>query len=71
MRSLLKLMDDTEGIRLEPSALAGAFGPTMLAKNCGVCPKGYHLIWATGGNMVPRDEHEKYYNEGERVFDKY
>ena len=71
MSSLLKLMVDTEGIRLEPSALAGAFGPTILAKNCGVCPKGYHLIWATGGNMVPKDEHEKYYNEGERVFDKY
>ena len=53
MSALLKLLADTEQIYLEPSALAGAFGPIMLAEKLGELPKGYHLVWATGGSMVP------------------
>ena len=64
MSALLKMLADEEGIKLEPSALAGMFGPVMLAKKLGVLPRGYHLVWATGGGMVPAEEYEKYYNEG-------
>lgn len=71
MSALLKLISDTEGIRLEPSALAGAFGPVMLSRKLGGLPRGYHLIWATGGSMVPPEEWEKYYRDGEAVYDAF
>ena len=70
MSALLKMLVDTEDIRLEPSALAGMFGPIILSKKTGSLPEGYHLVWATGGNMVPVEEHEKYYKAGEAVYDK-
>ncbi|WP_052466410.1 D-serine ammonia-lyase [Mobilicoccus massiliensis] len=56
---LLRLLDETEGIRLEPSALAGAAGPTALRdleNPSGAC----HLAWATGGSMVPDSEMATY-----------
>ncbi len=71
MSALLKMLDDAEGIKLEPSALAGMYGPIMLSKKLGELPFGYHLIWATGGNMVPCEEYEKYYTQGESVCDVY
>ncbi len=71
MSALLKMLVDTEDIRLEPSALAGFFGPIMLSKKLGELPKGYHLAWATGGSMVPPDEQEKYYNQGIIASEKY
>lgn len=64
MSALLKMLADTEGIKLEPSALAGMFGPVMLSKKLGKCPVGYHLVWATGGSMVPDEEYKKYYTQG-------
>ncbi|MGG1674886.1 D-serine ammonia-lyase [Neobacillus sp. NRS-1170] len=69
---LLKAMADTENIQLEPSALAGAIGPVkLLTEKDG---KSYihqhhltehmknavHLIWATGGSMVPKEIMEEY-----------
>lgn len=71
MSSLLKLLTDKENIKLEPSALAGMYGPTILSKHTGALPYGYHLVWATGGSMVPPAEQEKYYKQGVEVFDKY
>ncbi len=65
MSALLKLLYDAEGIALEPSALAGMLGPVMLKKQ-GLFPENaYHLVWATGGSMVPKEEWEKYYKQGE------
>ena len=61
MSALLKMLADTEDIKLEPSALAGMFGPIMLSKKLGKLPTGHHLIWATGGSMVPEQEYKKYY----------
>lgn len=71
MCALLKMMYDEEGIFLEPSALAGMFGPIALKKKVGKLPSGYHLVWATGGSMVPTDEREKYYKLGEIASKKY
>lgn len=65
MSLLLKMVADTEGIKLEPSALAGMYGAVMLAQKLGASPYGYHLVWATGGSMVPDDEYAKYYGQGE------
>lgn len=59
MSALLATLRESEGIRLEPSALAGMYGPVLFAKE-----KGTHLVWATGGSMVPDAELEKYYIEG-------
>ena len=65
MSVLLKMLDDNEGIRLEPSALAGMWTPVLLSKKLGTLPRGYHLVWATGGSMVPPLEYKKYYSQGE------
>ena len=64
MSALLKMVADIESIKLEPSALAGMFGPIILAKKQGSFPFGYHLVWATGGSMVPDEEYKKYYDQG-------
>jgi D-serine dehydratase len=71
MSALLKMLDDTENIKLEPSALAGMYGPIMLSKKLGKLPFGYHLVWATGGSMVPFEEYEKYYAQGTRACDSF
>ena len=68
MSALLKMLSDTENIKLEPSALAGMFGPVMLSKMLGQLPKGYHLVWATGGSMVPEEEYKKYYMQGVEAY---
>ncbi|MCW5623385.1 MAG: D-serine ammonia-lyase [Burkholderiales bacterium] len=77
MLSLLALMYDVEGIQLEPSALAGApgFGRVLSAgteyrQRCGIDDRAWrnahHIVWATGGGMVPRAEFEKYREMGRR-----
>ena len=71
MSALLKMLADSEKIRLEPSALAGMYGPVMLSKKLGHLPAGCHLVWATGGSMVPAEEQEKYYRQGEAVCTRY
>ncbi len=71
MSALLKMIWDTEKIKLEPSALAGVFGPVMLSKELGNLPHGYHLAWATGGSMVPDDEYKKYYSAGVLASEKF
>lgn len=71
MSVLLKMIADREDIKLEPSALAGMFGPVMLAKKRCALPRGYHLVWATGGSMVPDEEYKKYYEQGEKAYDIY
>lgn len=68
MSALLKTLADTEDIKLEPSALAGMFGPVMLSKKLGQLPVGYHLVWATGGSMVPDEEYKKYYRQGAQAY---
>lgn len=64
MSALLAMLSDCEGITLEPSALAGMFGAVALYRERGKAEKGVHLVWATGGSMVPPEELRKYYNDG-------
>ena len=78
MYSLLVLMERSEGLRLEPSALAGVPGIARVQAD----QQGYlarigldtqamsnatHLVWATGGNMVPADEMEAYLAKGREL----
>lgn len=61
MSSLLRMLWDSESIHLEPSALAGMYGPVSQKNATGAIVRGVHLVWATGGSMVPEGEMEKYY----------
>ena len=67
MYRLLRLLADTEGIYLEPSALAGMFGPVLsqtAPEFTGAADAATHIVWATGGSMVPKDEMARYYAQG-------
>lgn len=61
---LLHLLAETEGIRLEPSALAGFPGVRLvLERALGQHPapeRTTHVVWATGGSLVPPEEWETY-----------
>lgn len=66
MYHLLGQLADTEEIRLEPSALAGMYGPVCVQKDAAFrtfCAdeNATHLVWATGGSMVPEEEMAAYY----------
>lgn len=79
MYRLLAELMDSENIYLEPSALAGMYGPVLTKKSAaiqkyiaesGLADKmshALHLVWATGGNMAPRDEMKKYYEKGKAL----
>lgn len=70
MYDLLGLLAREEQIRLEPSALAGMAGPWRVAADlewqagqgldAAKMARATHLVWATGGGMVPAEEMEKY-----------
>lgn len=66
MSALLAMLWDKEDIHLEPSALAGMYGPVLLGKSGEDILNGIHLVWATGGSMVPPTELEKYYYNGKK-----
>lgn len=60
---LLKALVQTENVRLEPSALAGMIGPIETIKRAVVHANAEHethLVWATGGGMVPPSEMNDY-----------
>ena len=58
MFEYLKKIWDREKIRLEPSACAGFRGAEYFMKKV---PEATHLVWATGGGMVPETEWRTYY----------
>lgn len=60
MYILLGWLAQEEGIRLEPSALAGMVGPVRIKSDANTT----HLVWATGGGMVPDDEMANYLAKG-------
>lgn len=74
MYDMLGWLAQEEGIRLEPSALAGMAGPQRICASVAYQQRhGFsqtqlgnatHLVWATGGGMVPEDEMEQYLAKG-------
>ncbi|AXH63927.1 D-serine ammonia-lyase [Providencia huaxiensis] len=73
MYNLLGLLNQTESIKLEPSALAGMTGCVHVTQNTDYLQSkaltptklanATHLVWATGGGMVPADEMQKYLSQ--------
>ncbi|PEA36912.1 D-serine ammonia-lyase [Priestia megaterium] len=71
---LLKKLVDTENVQLEPSALAGMIGPVKLHQQgmdylnnhnlTEKINKGTHIVWGTGGSMVPDNIKKDYYDKG-------
>ena len=66
MYQLLTLLADTENIYLEPSALAGMYGPVFVQKDPAfpADENVTHIVWATGGSMVPEEIMKQYYEKG-------
>ncbi|WP_057743899.1 D-serine ammonia-lyase [Liquorilactobacillus capillatus] len=63
----LTMLADTQSIYIEPSAAAGfsALVPTINGfKNRVVLKNATHIVWATGGKLVPNDEMQRYYDKG-------
>jgi len=76
---LLKTMAEAENTFLEPSAVAGFDGPAKLFKSAGGqeylkaknlrdhMNNATHIVWATGGSMVPGEIMESFYNKGKAI----
>lgn len=72
--ALIALAKDSEDLDLEPSAVAGLPGFVHLAKaskeereTLGLLdslPNATHIVWATGGAMVPKEDMDDYYQAG-------
>ena len=68
--TLLAQLMDSEEIFLEPSATAGLIGPQMIAKtdyakkNNLKMENATHIVWATGGDLVPDDQRMEFYKRG-------
>ncbi|MCX2757156.1 D-serine ammonia-lyase [Vibrio sp. Sgm 22] len=70
MYQLLSELNQAEGIKLEPSALAGMTGAVHVEHNSeylerldiddSTLANATHLVWATGGGMVPEQEMAAY-----------
>lgn len=76
---MLASLADKEDIYLEPSALAGMYGLKWIFKSAegkeyiennkleDDVKNSVHLVWATGGSMVPEDEMKRYYDKGKSL----
>jgi D-serine dehydratase len=72
----LFLLDKSEGLRVEPSAAAGFRGPLRLLKTeagqrylaehrlGGIMQNATHILWSTGGSLVPEPEHHRFRERG-------
>ncbi|QDK96892.1 D-serine ammonia-lyase [Acinetobacter tandoii] len=73
---LLGLLDQTENLKLEPSALAGMLGPVLIAQHpeyaamhhftAQQLQNSHHIVWGTGGGMVPEEEMANYIAKAQR-----
>ncbi|MBP2989557.1 D-serine ammonia-lyase [Acinetobacter baumannii] len=73
---LIALLNQTENIQVEPSAAAGMMGPYYVQTtpdylalhqlSAEKLQHATHVVWATGGGMVPPDEMQKYLTYSQR-----
>lgn len=57
----LKMLYESEAIKVEPSACAGFKGPHFVDED------GVHLVWLTGGSLVPDQVYENYLEEASKL----
>jgi D-serine dehydratase len=70
MYKFLGLLNQSEDLKLEPSALAGMLGPILISQHQDYAAMdqltaqqmntAIHIVWATDGGMVPVEEIEIY-----------
>lgn len=80
MKAFQGLLHDTEGIDVEPSAAAGFAGPwrilgeenyrSAFGLDAARMANATHIIWATGGSMVPAAEMAGYVAEGQQLINE-
>lgn len=63
----LKMLKDTENIFIEPSAASGFQGVKYVCDLNIDTKNTTHLVWSTGGNMVPEDEQARYYQQANDI----
>ena len=73
---LLGLLNQTEDLKLEPSALAGMLGPLLISQHpeyaamhhftAAQLQNANHIVWGTGGGMVPPEEMQKYLSKAQK-----
>ncbi len=70
IRAGVGVLHETEGIDVEPSATAGLTIPWRMGDAAAASPAGVHLVWLTGGAMVPDDERAAYVDEGRGLLER-
>jgi D-serine dehydratase len=72
-------LERSEGLRVEPSAVAGLRGPLwLLESDAGLhylethglrkhLARAVHILWTTGGAFVPQEEYNKYHERGRLI----
>jgi D-serine dehydratase len=72
----LALLADSEKIYVEPSAAAGLAGPYKISQSGFFEAHGInaesvaHIVWATGGALVPKEDMVQFYEKGKALLDK-
>ena len=67
---LLAMLADSEDIYVEPSAAAGLVGPVKILQSSYIeehhiaTENATHIVWATGGGLVPEVDMEHFYQKG-------
>ncbi|QBP40313.1 D-serine ammonia-lyase [Paenisporosarcina antarctica] len=70
---LLALLADSEGVYIEPSATSGLIGPGKIVaskyaqQNNLNMNQATHIVWATGGALVPKEDMLSFYEKGKRM----
>lgn len=65
MLGYLKMLYESEGLKVEPSACAGFKGPEFIDK------EGIHLAWITGGKLVPEESFLAFVKKAEALADNF
>ncbi|WP_017380696.1 D-serine ammonia-lyase [Paenisporosarcina sp. TG-14] len=70
---LLALLADSEGVYIEPSATSGLIGPGQIVaskyaqQNKSNMNQATHIVWATGGALVPKEDMLSFYKKGKSM----